>query len=197
VNDEKLIIFTRFPEPGCCKTRLIPALGAAGAADLHRRMTAHTLVEAGQLRRQRATAVEVRFTGGSASQMRAVFGEEFLYVDQGAGDLGTRLRAATEQALRDGHRAVVLIGTDCPALSFHDLAEAFAQLVNHDAVIGPATDGGYYLLGVREADPALFTGIDWSTERVFDQTIGAMNRMGWRVQMLRRLQDVDNPADLP
>jgi rSAM/selenodomain-associated transferase 1 len=111
-------------------------------------------------------------------------------------DLGERLaRAFDDLLVAPGDRAVIL-GADCPALDSDTLREAFAALAKHDAVLGPARDGGYYLIGLRRRSPDLFRDIEWSTARVLDQTVARAAQAGVTVQRLAALDDLDTPEDL-
>lgn len=197
VAAEHLIVFTRYPEPGMTKTRMIPALGAEGAAELQRDMTAQTLLTADQLRFTRGTTVEIRFAGGDGRSMSATFGTGRLYVPQGDGDLGARMNRALVDAFARGALRVVVIGTDCPSLDASALGEAFDALQTHDCAMGPARDGGYYLAGLRRPAPQLFNGIDWGSERVLSQTLGKAAVAGLSVHQLEPREDVDLPGDLP
>ncbi len=197
----RLIVFARYPEPGRCKTRLIPGLGAEAAARVHRDMTRHTLDWARRLANQ-AVQVEVQYTGGSESNMRDVFGDDLRFVSQVAGDLGVRLRAAVEQAQSDGIDKVLLVGTDCPQLDECFASVALAELDRHALCVAPATDGGYTLLGLRTEllnapgpTAALFDELPWGTDEVLRQTL---QRLGGRtpVAVLPTLGDVDHPEDL-
>lgn len=192
-----LIVFTRYPEPGKAKTRLIPALGETGAAELHRQMAEHTLNQVRELRSQDAVTIAVRFTGGDLSQMSAWLGADLEYCPQGDGDLGDRLSQAFVSAFERGFRSVVIIGTDCPELDKSVLITAFQQLQEHDVVLGAAADGGYYLIGLRRHYPELFQGIPWSSDRVFAQTCTIAQQLGLQVSPnLPMLRDVDYPEDL-
>ncbi|HEY3244453.1 MAG TPA: TIGR04283 family arsenosugar biosynthesis glycosyltransferase [Phycisphaerae bacterium] len=195
------MVFTRFPVPGRTKTRLIPALGNEGAALLQRGMTLHTLAIADQFQRARGRdgvpSVEVRYEDGSAALMRAAFGPQRVYRRQPAGDLGTRLQSAFAESFARGARSVIAIGSDCPALEPVLLEQAFAALRTHDLVLGPARDGGYYLIGLTQPRPELFQDIAWGTEHVCEQTRTYAQQMGLVVHLLPVLDDVDEPADLP
>jgi rSAM/selenodomain-associated transferase 2/rSAM/selenodomain-associated transferase 1 len=193
---ERLIVFARHPQPGVTKTRLIPALGAEGAATLQHRMTIGLLRQARRLRRRRGTQVTVRFAGGSVSQMRSEYGADLGYQPQCDGALGTRLSSAIADAFGHGSRAVVAVGTDCPALTDERLGEAFDALSGDDVVLGPARDGGYYLIGLRRPHAALFQDIAWGTDRVLEQTRHAATESGLSVRLLEVLDDVDRPKDL-
>ncbi len=159
-------------------------------------MTRHTLRQASALKSRRPVEIEVRFTGGPSQAMRERYGNGFVYTDQGDGSLGQRLSRAAGEASTPV-RPLVIIGTDCPGLSADILDAAFAALGAHDLVLGPAIDGGYYLVGFRAFVPALFQGIRWSTSEVLAQTRDAASRAGLSCVMLPMLADVDRPDDLP
>ena len=193
---ERLIIFTRYPEPGRTKTRLIPALGPEGAADFHRRMTELTMRSGRRIENNRRIRLEVSYEGGDEPQMRAWLGAQLTFRPQGQGDLGEKLRRAFHETFQSGARRVVIIGTDCPDLTAEILEEAFDALSPHDLVIGPADDGGYYLIGLSRMIPELFAGIEWGGEKVFAQTISKAREVGARFESLVQLSDVDRPEDL-
>jgi len=155
----RLILFTRYPEPGRTKTRLIPALGPEAAADLHRRMTEHTLRRIGSFLATHPVSFQVRYEGGKEELMRQWLGDEIRMVEQGEGDLGRRMDFAFFESFQEGMRRVVVIGTDCPGIRPFHLMRAFRSLEEKDGVIGPAKDGGYYLIGLRQPAPELFRGI--------------------------------------
>lgn len=192
---ETLVVFARFPEAGRAKTRLIPALGPQGAADLHRRLTEHAVGEARRLAEQRGVSVEIHHEGGNAARMRAWLGDDLRFCAQEAGDLGRRMEAAFATALTDAER-VVIMGSDCPELATEVLARAFATLGRHDLVLGPARDGGYYLVGLRRRLPALFSGPEWGGGSVLADTLATAREHGLRVHLLEPLSDVDRPEDL-
>jgi rSAM/selenodomain-associated transferase 2/rSAM/selenodomain-associated transferase 1 len=194
--DERLIIFSRYPVPGNTKTRLIPLLGAEAAADLHRRMTEFTLHKMRDLAIRDSLGIEVYFAGGDASVMKEWLGDELVYRDQGNGDLGSRMLHAFRDAFQDGAERTVIIGTDCPALSSAIVQRAFTELGRHDLVLGPARDGGYYLIGAQRPLPELFSGVAWGTGEVLQTTLGIADRVGLSVALLDQLDDVDQPADL-
>ena len=193
---ECLIIFTRYPEPGKTKTRLIPLLGEEGAATLQRQMTEQKLAEVNQLLTFYPLSVEVHFSGGNESLMQEWLGLNWVYRRQSEGDIGDRMASAFQASFAAGMNAVVLIGTDCPELNAPLMTEAFQLLRQHDLVLGPALDGGYYLIGLRRLIPELFTGIPWSTAEVLQQTLSISQRLGLSVAKLPLLSDVDRPEDL-
>jgi rSAM/selenodomain-associated transferase 1 len=194
---ESLIIYTRYPEPGKTKTRLIPALGAEKAALLHRQMTEHTLAQVKRLQAQRFVRVEIGFAGGNSNLMAQWLGNDLIYTAQREGDLGTRMARSLATILHARAGYAVIIGTDCPGLNAELLAEAFDQLHwAYDLVLGPAVDGGYYLLGLRRFIPELFIGIEWGSSAVLSQTTAIARRLNLSVAYLPQLPDVDRPEDL-
>jgi rSAM/selenodomain-associated transferase 1 len=175
-------LFTRWPEAGKAKTRLIPALGAQGAADLHRRLTERTVA----MVRAAGLPLEIRATGAEPAAFHAWLGGAAV-VDQGDGDLGARLARAAEQL------PVLLLGADIPGLLPQHLIDAAAVLARHPAVIGPAADGGYWLLGLAAPNPALFIDMAWGTDTVLATTLA---RLPTETPQLATLSDLDTPADL-
>lgn len=193
---EHLIVFARFPEAGQTKTRLIPALGAERAARLQEALTRRTLEVARELRRLRSCHLEVRFSGGDMAQMSRLFGTEWQLAPQQGADLGERLEQAIDAAVRDGAKRVLVIGTDCPEIESTTLADALDALAHADVVLGPALDGGYYLIGLNGNRPELLRGIDWGTDQVLRQTLERARQTRCTVHQLRPLSDVDYPEDL-
>ncbi|MBI4798935.1 MAG: TIGR04283 family arsenosugar biosynthesis glycosyltransferase [Desulfarculus sp.] len=194
---QRLIIFTRYPEPGQVKTRLIPALGASGAADLALRLAQETLAWGLLLARREPLRLEVRFDGGDEAAMRSWLGLAPLYRPQGQGDLGQRMARALHQALQEGEERVVLVGIDCPRRDDRLMSQALQALASHDLVLGPAQDGGYYLVGLSRSAPAIFQGIAWGGPEVLRQTMAAAGRAGLATRLLTTLPDIDRPQDLP
>jgi len=193
---ETLIIFSRYPEPGKTKTRIIRALGAVGAADLQRAMTEHTLETAIALTSDRDTAIEIQFAGGNIELMQSWLGTDRLYKPQAAGDLGDKMRSAFEDAFARGQQRVVIIGIDCPDIDSQILTQAFDSLLHNDLVLGVAEDGGYYLIGLNSPQPQLFRHITWGTELVLKQTKAIAQQLNLKVDYLTTLADIDRPEDL-
>ena len=193
---ERLIVFARFPEAGQVKTRLIPALGADRAAQLQAALTHATLDVAGQYCSGRPCEQQVQFAGGDAARMGRLFGVDRQYEAQVGNGLGERLEHAVSASFHSGVQRLVVIGTDCPELDSCRLNDAFAALTHSDVVLGPALDGGYYLIGMRTPRVELFRGIDWGTERVLQQTLTIARRLGIRVHRLQPLSDLDHAEDL-
>ena len=193
--EKHLIILTRYPEPGKAKTRLIPALGAAGAAALHRQMAEYTVSQA-RLLQVDDVDIDVQFTGGDRTQMQDWLGHDLHYQPQSGGNLGDRITQAFESAFDHGAKFVVAIGTDCPDLDTSLLTLAFQKLITHHLVIGSAIDGGYYLIGLHYPIPDLFQNITWSTSIVYQQTIAIAEKLQLKIATLPTLSDIDRPEDL-
>ena len=182
----RLILFAKYPVAGFAKTRLIPALGPEGAARLHKLLaenTVKTLLASG-------APVEVRYTGADAAAFRDWLGDNIDLVEQVDGDLTDRLTAA---CIDTPH---IFFGADTPDLSIDILEQAIAALENNDVVIGPAHDGGYYLIGMRTARPELLNDIPWSTDQVLSETLSRLEKLEISPVMLPLLSDCDRPEDL-
>lgn len=171
-------------------------LGAEGAATLQRKMTEHKLAEVKKLQTFSKLSLEVHFTGGNEQLMQDWLGSSIIYQQQSEGDIGCRMGSAFQASFEAGMNHVVLIGTDCPDLNAQLLAQAFQSLEQHDLVLGPAEDGGYYLIGLRRLIPELFIGISWSTAEVLQQTQSIARNIGLAVAYLPLLSDIDRPEDL-
>lgn len=190
----RFLVFARAPLPGAVKTRLIPALGADRAAALHRRLTERQLE---RLCAEPVGPVELWVTPETDHPFFAEQTERWpigLYRQQGE-DLGERMHWAAQQALTRAD-AVVLLGTDCPELDAAYARAAVRRLRTDDAVLGPALDGGYVLLGLRRIDQTLFTDMPWGTSQVAELTRRRLEQLGWRWSELRSLRDIDRPEDL-
>jgi rSAM/selenodomain-associated transferase 2/rSAM/selenodomain-associated transferase 1 len=201
VMPERLIVFTRFPEPGKTKTRLIPALGAKGAARLQRQMTEHIMATAAKVSTRTGLTIEVCHEGGNTGLMQEWLGPQFSYRPQEPGDLGRRMAHAFEAAFQHSNGAAVIVGSDIPDISSNIIQQAFEGLQKNDLVLGPAHDGGYYLIGMKNTIPAetysrLFDDINWGADKVLSQTLQTARESGLRFILLESLGDVDRPDDL-
>lgn len=161
----------RLPEPGRVKTRLIPTLGPEGAVRLHRRLALRTLRTAEAACRACGAQGELHFDAGDQNRMQSWLGDNRRVRLQAAGDLGRRMPGVFEEVFRDNCGAIILIGRDCPGLSREILSNAFKILDQNQVVLEPATDGGYYLVGLVRPIPVLFCGISWGGERVLTQSL--------------------------
>ena len=190
----RTIIFAKAPQAGFAKTRLIPALGAQGAADLARQMLFSTLRAALQAE---VGTVELCVTPDipDAAWQGIALPEGIVISTQGAGDLGVRMARASQRTLLNGS-PVLLIGTDCIEMSASLLREAAHALNTHDAIIHCTLDGGYALLGFKQYSASLFDDMPWSTDAVASTTLSRIGQLGWNVKVGCVLHDVDEPRDL-
>ncbi len=140
--------------------------------------------------------VEIRFTGGTIQQMKDWLGDRFVYTDQGDGDLGCRLTRGIKDSFLQGYNKVIVIGSDCPSITVADLKRSLDLLDDYDCVLGPAFDGGYYLIGLRVFHLSLFSDITWSSPLVLQQTIEKLKQLNLTWAELRPLGDIDRPEDL-
>ncbi|MCL5668994.1 MAG: TIGR04282 family arsenosugar biosynthesis glycosyltransferase [Gammaproteobacteria bacterium] len=190
-----ILIFAKAPVAGEVKTRLIPTLGAQGAARLHEQLARRCIAQASAAA---LSPVQLWCAPDAAHPFFMQCQKEFgvtLHTQQG-GDLGARMAHALSTALETASYTII-IGTDCPALTAHDLREALAMLEQgYDAVLGPAEDGGYVLLGLRRVAPQPFENIPWGTEQVLDLTRARLKQLQWRWHELPARRDIDRPQDL-
>ncbi|HEY0025043.1 MAG TPA: TIGR04282 family arsenosugar biosynthesis glycosyltransferase [Longimicrobium sp.] len=190
-----ILVFVRAPEAGRVKTRLAASIGAEAALRVYRRLAEHAVREALDVA---GAEVRVHFTPADAeAPVRAWLGDGPALLPQADGDLGERMRDAFAQAFSDGHRRVVIIGSDLPEMRAELLRRAISLLDDHQAVIGPARDGGYYLLGLMGLVEGLFEGIAWSTPGVLQATLERLEAAGITPALLEPLTDVDEVQDLP
>jgi rSAM/selenodomain-associated transferase 1 len=202
---EALILFARPPLPGRAKTRLIPLLGESGAADLYRAFLADAAALARAVRKARPTVgltAEWAMDGESPEEFSPVawLPGPFLHRAQTGADLGSRMAAALGRRLAWGGHAV-LIGTDFPdlppeiPLAAFEALERMARDSPSNAIIGPASDGGYYLMGLSRPVPEIFTSVEWGTDRVFEATLQKLKTLNIPVHILSEWHDVDGPED--
>lgn len=189
-----LLVFARNPIPGKVKTRLIPSLGVEPATAVYRQMLVDTLVTCSQVTAdQRELWVDQSPPDPVLAGMATQSGMS-MHVQSGD-DLGARMHGAFAETLRTACSAV-LIGTDCPEYDRDYLEDAFQALGQYDAVLGPAVDGGYVLIGLKSAAPGLFQDIPWGTDRVLAATRHQLQCLQWNWLELPARHDVDHPQDL-
>ena len=194
----QLIVMARWPAPGRCKRRLASSLGAAAAARIQARLTGHTLAVGRQLGIELGIEMVLAVEGLAPRAARRL-GDQLgvgRIVLQGGGGLGARMQRQFQRAAKERARRVVLIGSDLPQLERADLVSAFAALDHQEAVLGPACDGGYWLIGLRRPEPALMEGIAWGSEQVLEQTLAALARRGLEPALLPWRRDLDRGEDL-
>jgi rSAM/selenodomain-associated transferase 1 len=198
---EEIIIFSRYPRAGRVKTRLIPHLGSKGAAGLHTYLAEQTLARAREAAGLRPALLSLWYTGATRQQMTDWLGSALPLLPQQGKDLGERMDSAFQDAWAKGLQSAVLIGSDCPALTPALIVQALSELARHDLVLGPAMDGGYYLIGLHRdlapgAQDSLFQDIDWGTDTVYRQTLARAAAAKLTTFTLRELNDIDRPEDL-
>ena len=192
-QDTCIILFAKYPARNKAKTRLQPALGVDGAARMARQLLLHSIEQAVDT----GFAVELCVSPAPTDPCWQALDlpDSLRWSAQADGDLGLRMLIASQQALQRFDK-VVLIGTDCPSLTTARIQTAIQQLNQHDAVMIPATDGGYVLLGFRQVNESLFSDIVWSTASVAAVTEQRMAALGWRLALFDPLHDIDEPKDL-
>ena len=206
-----LILFTRYPQAGKVKTRLIKCLGPTGAAELHRRMTEQVIRNIEPAVQRNKVQLQIYSCGGTEEEMQSWLGTDFLLTQQQGNDLGERMLHAFVRTWRQGAERVLLIGSDCPGIESSIIESGLKNLAGHDLVLGPAADGGYYLIGLRagvranmQADAqqcrqhynSLFRNIDWGSGQVLQQTVRQAEKAGLSFALLPELHDIDRPEDL-
>lgn len=192
-HEKNLLIFLKYPTPGTVKTRLGKVLGSDTAAWLYRRM-AEVIVERFTCLPQHYFNTAIFYhPPDKVSEFKTWLGRNLSYNFQQGNDLGERMHNAF---LATYPSQVVLIGSDCPEITMEIILQAFQALKSYDMVIGPATDGGYYLIGLSHPRAELFQGIDWGTEKVFHQTTQKVQALRLSCHVLPTLRDVDAPEDL-
>lgn len=189
-----LIVIGKAPLPGRTKTRLAPPLSAEGAATLYRAFLLDTLALALSLGWEHTSLVH---PGGHGPALRALVPNGIHLLEQTGAGLGDALGSAFERQFAEGCDSAILVGSDNPTLPAEAIVEAQTGLdTGADVTIGPSLDGGYYLIGMKQPRPCLFQDIDWSTPRVYQQTLNHARELGLRVSTVRPWYDVDEPADL-
>ena len=186
-----LIIFTKNPELGKCKTRLAETMGDASALKIYEALLAHT----------------ADFSAKVAADKHVYYSENIQEFDswddtvfdkylQANGDLGQKMSQAFSDSFRMGYESIVIIGSDCAEINEEDIYEAFKKLANHDVVIGPAIDGGYYLLGMKKPHLDLFMDKSWSTSSLINETIATIKQLKLSFALLPEKSDIDYEEDL-
>jgi rSAM/selenodomain-associated transferase 1 len=193
MNNCRIVIFAKAPLAGFAKTRLIPALGAAGAAVLARKLLDHAIRQALDAT---VGSVELCMTPADDTAWKDVtIPVSVMRSAQGDGGLGQRMARASERVIAAGE-SIILTGSDCPSLDAQCLRRIAQELGETDTVMVPAADGGYVALGLNRFHPALFTGINWSTQAVAFQTRRRIAGLGWSGRQLPVLHDIDQANDL-
>ncbi|HUP01980.1 MAG TPA: TIGR04282 family arsenosugar biosynthesis glycosyltransferase [Gemmatimonadota bacterium] len=188
-----VVVFAKAPEPGRVKTRLTPVLRAGEAADLARALLLDTLDIVDSI----GADVVVAFAPATGRRsFERLLGRRRRLIAQGPGDLGSRLAGVTGQLLAVGKGPVIAVGSDCPALTAEVLRRAAAGLARADVVLGPALDGGYYLVALKAPHPEIFQGIPWGTAQVMAATRERIEAARLAAAILEPARDLDTPEDL-
>jgi len=196
MHDRSLVLlFIKAPEKGKVKSRLSKVLGEDLALAIYKGLVQDIL---GTLDSGKYFFRLCFYPASSWQIVKEWLGNTYLYSPQQGNDLGERMENAMSRAFSDGMEKVLVIGSDVPELTGRIIAEAFNALDTNDAVLGPAFDGGYYLIGFNKSTflPDIFHGIEWSTASVFSQTMGILKKSGHGVHILTKLTDIDTFEDL-
>ena len=186
------VLFTREPLPGSTKTRLMPYYTARQCAELHRCF----LRDIAREMKNRSFDIVVAYTGGEPQFLRKTFGRRAIYIEQRGDDLGSRMESAISDVLGMGYEKAVLTGSDIPELEADTIETAFSMLGCCDTVIGPTSDGGYYLIGMSELHHEVFNVKTYGVSTVFEETISSIRKAGISVETVDEYSDIDTKEDL-
>ena len=191
-NKNAILLFTKNPELGKVKTRLAKTIGNERALEIYKKLLTHTQSIASPI-----DADKFVFYSDTINETDQWSAADYYKKLQFNGDLGQRMAAAFQEAFSLGYQSVCIIGSDCYELTSAIISEAFSKLSDHDVVIGPTHDGGYYLLGMKLLYKPLFLNKSWSTDTVFSDTINDFDTLSLTSYRLIKLSDVDEEKDLP
>jgi rSAM/selenodomain-associated transferase 1 len=192
-SENILIVFAKYPVPGQVKTRLSKSIGVFKACNIYKCFVP-VVIE--RTRSEKYSTVVFFTPQEKLAQMKTWLGNKYDYIPQSKGSLGTRLKQAFKQMFLAGAKKVVVIGSDSPLLENQIIEQAFAELDEHDCVIGPSSDGGYYLLGAKRNIPELFDITEWSTNVVFQKTMQQVEKQRLKAKVLAEHFDIDEKEDL-
>lgn len=197
---DHLLFFTRYPQAGAVKARLAAEIGEASALAAHNAMTQYCLAAADAAATTIGASLLVLTTGASQTEAAAWLGTRHRYVDQGEGDLGDRVARGLHHSVERNAERILVVGSDCPALTSDIIVAGLHVLTSYDVALGPAADGGFYLLGIK-ADLAprlssLLADLPWGTDCARSALERNAMRRGIRIGRLPLLSDVDRLADI-
>lgn len=197
-SDSAIILFTRYPEPGFTKTRLIPVLNSDGAAKFHKNMINKIIKTITDFTENYETKLLISYSNGNLTQMQSWLDTAQYFIKQKGKNLGQRLDNTFQEAFSRGFNKVLITGSDVPEISQQQLQNAFLQLDKYDIVLGPSLDGGYYLIGstYKAYKNIIFKDINWGRSSVLRDTIGQINAADQNYYLLKKLHDIDTPKDL-
>jgi uncharacterized protein len=191
-NENEILVFARFPERGRCKTRLAKGLGEDNALIIYQALLDHTLAVVQSTPYRKVLMVDPPERAADAAEWAPGMDD---YIGQAVGDLGERMYRAVETGFSNGAKKILLLGCDCPQISKDSVISTFNALDRCDVVLGPTDDGGYYLLGLKEAHPSLFRDIPWSTGNEFEKTLNILKFQTLSYISLDAFSDVDTQED--
>lgn len=190
-----IIVFIKYPQPGLVKTRLAKDIGSRHAAGLYAGFIREILTT---LQRIKEDVLIFYNPTHSLKAYKTAFGKKYVYMAQKGNNLGTRMNNAFITCFNKGYTKTIIIGSDMPDISAQIIKKAFISLSSHDAVIGPAYDGGYYLIGFKQSrfESRIFKNIQWSTDKVYKKTIKICAKNKIKTKILQKMRDIDTIKDL-
>jgi hypothetical protein len=195
MNHSALIIFAKFPRAGEVKTRLGKSIGMEKAVEVYKQFAEHAFSLADELHSEGVRVYIFYAPGATENDLKKWVGRSFRFIEQRGNSLGERMKNAFDTTFADGAARAVIIGTDVPELDAATIRSAYETLSTHDVVIGPSTDGGYYLLGMNALTKPLFDGVTWSVETVLQHTLATVQSLNLSYQLLPQLSDIDTEND--
>lgn len=195
INKQALVVMARVPEVGKVKTRLTAALGESGAFELYKCLLKDLLFRIATLNNK---DIFIFHTPDKITEeLTSIIPDNMHLTPQEGNDLGERMFNAIENLLDDGYKSVVVIGSDSPDIPLDSIEEGFLKLEGDESfVIGPSTDGGYYLIGANCPIYTPFENINWGTDGVFESTISNLQKAGINYELLGEWHDIDTEEDL-
>jgi rSAM/selenodomain-associated transferase 1 len=191
--ENRVIVYVRRPWPGRCKTRLASSIGWDEAAGVYARLVYGYLDRL--IRAEMDVAIEIATASKLDTPFYAAAFPECIVRPQREGELGARMWSSFQATFREGAQRVVLTGSDIPDLSPRHIRQALSELDDASIVLGPASDGGYYLVAMRSPGEDIFGAIAWSSPQVLAQTLESAGRLGRKVALIEELDDLDNRSD--
>ena len=198
MEDNAIVVFTRYPEPGQTKTRLIPALGEEGAANFHKNLMIKILGTVVNYTSGDSSEFIVSFSDSDLDKIKKLLGPDLNYCKQREGHLGQKLKGCFKQIFKNDYKKALIIGSDIPEIGPQHLEIASKKLDTHEIVLGPAYDGGYYLIGMTASSfsPRIFENIEWGGSTVLENTLDRIKTLNQDYYLLPELKDIDTPEDL-
>ncbi len=196
MKSRALIIFLKYPENGKVKTRLAKDFDESFATEFYKLCVEKLIID---IKTHLIIKIDIYIFCSSREEIEPVkkwLGNEFIYKFQNGHNLGKKMQNAFEEVFKSEYKQAVIIGTDIPELNSEIIFESFEQLDKYDSVIGPSSDGGYYLLGIKQIHPELFREINWSTHQVLNETLQKINNLKISYYLMGKLTDIDTANDL-